>query len=59
MDDAFEQWLNEPLEGSGYSSKNRREIFEKHNLNLNDLYWAFGSGWFRGQRQAVKDLQNV
>lgn len=59
LDEAFEKWLDEPLEGSSYISKNRREFVEKHNRNLDDLYWAFGSGWFRGQQQAVKELQNV
>jgi hypothetical protein len=59
MDEAFEEWLNEPMEGSGYNSKSRRHFVEKHNLNLGDLYWAFCNGWFRGQQQVVKGLQNV
>lgn len=59
MDEAFEKWLDEPLEGSSYNSKSRREFVEKHSLNLNDLYWGFASGWFRGQQQAVEELRGV
>ena len=53
-DKAFEDWLDELM--VGYES--RRQFAENRGVSLDDLRWAFGGGWIRGQRQAVKDLQN-
>jgi hypothetical protein len=58
IDKAFEEWLDEHMVGS----ESRRHFAESRGISLDDLRWAFGSGWFRGQEQAVKelkDLQNV
>lgn len=54
-DEAFEGWLDEPMT----DSESRRQFAENRGISLDDLRWAFGGGWFRGQEQAVKDLQNV
>lgn len=57
-DKAFEDWLDELM----FSDESRRQFAESRGISLDDLRWAFGSGWFRGQEQAVKelkDLQNV
>ena len=58
IDKAFEEWLDERMVGE----ESRRTFAVKRGVSLDDLRWAFGSGWFRGQEQAVKelkDLQNV
>lgn len=55
MDETFEQWLKEPM----IHSMSRRKFAENQGISLNDLYWAFSSGWVLGSRQAVEDLQNV
>ena len=54
VDKAFEDWLDGHMVGE----ENRRQFAENQGVSLDDLRWAFGSGWVRGQRQAVKDLQN-
>jgi hypothetical protein len=54
-DKSFEDWLGEPMT----DTESRREFAENRGVSLDDLRWAFGGGWFRGQDQAVKDLQNV
>lgn len=54
-DKAFEDWLDGPM----IYSMSRRKFAENRGISLNDLHWAFGSGWARGQQQAVEDLQNV
>jgi len=54
-DKAFEDWLDELM----FSDESRRQFAESRGISLDDLRWAFGGGWFRGQEQAVKDLQNV
>jgi hypothetical protein len=54
--EAFKKWLEEPMVGS---SETRKEFAENRGTNLEHLRWAFGGGWVLGQRQAVKDLQNV
>jgi hypothetical protein len=58
IDKAFEEWLDELM----FSDESRRQFAESRGISLDDLRWAFGSGWYRGQEQAVKelkDLQNV
>lgn len=55
IDKGFQEWLDEHMVGS----ESRRQFAESRGISLDDLRWAFGSGWFRGQEQAVKDLQNV
>jgi hypothetical protein len=54
-DKAFEDWLDETMVGN----ESRRQFAENRGVSLDDLRWAFGGGWIRGQQQAVKDLQNV
>jgi hypothetical protein len=55
IDKGFQEWLDEHMVGN----ESRRQFAENRGVRLDDLRWAFGSGWFRGQQQAVKDLQNV
>jgi hypothetical protein len=54
-DKAFEDWLDELM----FSDESRRQFAESRGISLDDLRWAFGSGWVLGQRQAVEELQNV
>jgi hypothetical protein len=54
-DKAFEEWLDGPM----FGNESRRQFAESRGINLDDLRWAFGSGWIWGQRQVIKDLQNV
>jgi hypothetical protein len=54
-DKAFEDWLDELM----FSDESRRQFAESRGISLDDLRWAFGSGWVLGQQQAAKDLQNV
>jgi hypothetical protein len=55
VDEAFEHWLNEPWVGG----QTRLEFAKRRGMEVEGMRWAFSSGWVLGQRQAVKDLQNV
>jgi hypothetical protein len=54
-DKAFEDWLDGPMT----DTESRRKFAQNRGISLDDLRWAFGGGWIWGQRQAIKDLQNV
>ena len=54
LDEAFEQWLNEP-----WTNQTRLEFAKRHGMEVEDMRWAFASGWVLGQQQAVEELQNV
>ena len=55
IDKAFEEWLDELM----FSDESRRQFAESRGISLDDLRWAFGSGWYRGQEQAVKELKDL
>jgi hypothetical protein len=55
IDKAFEDWLDEPMDGQ----ESRRQFAESLDMRLADLRWAFGGGWVRGQQQSIKELQDV
>ena len=54
LDEAFEQWLNEP-----WTKQTRLELAKRHGMEVEDMRWAFASGWVLGGRQAVEDFIHV
>jgi hypothetical protein len=54
VDHVFEDWLNGPM-GDG----TRKEYAEGLGIDTQNLRWAFGAGYVRGQQQVFKELQDV
>lgn len=54
LDEAFEDWMDEEMLPSGQT---RREFAQQRSIALADLMWAFGAGWWLGQRQLLEEQE--
>jgi len=53
LDEAFQDWLDEPM-CEGVYAETRRIFAKKTKANFADLEWAFASGYTRGQQSMME-----